>query len=316
LGLDRWIGPTVYGAALQRQKYMPQKLFVSSIKMFGPIAWLTCAAAMQMAGALLLFGLAPDATLVGTYAVVSFSIYLLNRFTDVEDSYNCPSQADFFLRHRNIGIVVSVVLLIASLGVLIHTQQCTWWHLVWVVAGTLYSVRMIPWLVERRISRVRIKDVLFLKNLSVSLLWGITPFAVAGGQTAAVSPPLQDLLVVVLGFCLTTLMNTTSCDVRDLEGDQQAGVRTVATTLGKQGTGLLLLVFAVAGCVSVGVAMASGAVSAHAAQLFLFLVAWTAVVALPLYVRVFGIPKKFSEPLIDTQQVLCGAGLILLAMHR
>jgi 4-hydroxybenzoate polyprenyltransferase len=269
---------------------------MSSLKMFGPIAWLTFAAAMQMAGALLLFRLTPDATLVSTYGVVAFSIYLLNRFTDVEDSYNCPSQAAFF-RGRNIGIAVPLVLMIASLGLLSYTRKCTLWHLVWTVSGILYSVRMIPWLVERRMTRVRIKDVFFLKNFSVSLLWGITPFTVACRQASAVSPPRKDLLVVVFAFFLTTLINTTSCDVRDLDGDRQAGVRTLATTLGKQRTGLLLFALAVAGCGVVGVAMVVGAVQTCVAEFFFASVAWTAIVALPLYVRILGIPKAFSEPL-------------------
>ena len=51
------------------------------------------------------------------------------------------------------------------------------------------------------------------------------------------------------------------------------------------------------------------------ALLFFVTVVWTVLAALPLYAPRLGLPKGISEPLIDTQQVFCGMGLIFLAMR-
>lgn len=298
----------------EEHESMPGDVFKTVLKMLGPIAWIGLAAGLQMAGALLFFRLPTDSVLVGTYVVISFSIYLLNRFTDVEDTYNCPDRGALFQRWSPLA-AIPVVLMMGSLVLLVHTRQWTAWHVALMFLGTVYSVRMIPWWVGHRFQRVRIKDILFLKNLSVSLLWGISPFAIARAQEGAAFPPMTNLLVVVLAFCLTTLMNTMSCDVRDIEGDRQAGVQTVATRFGPQGTGLLVAGIALLASMTVAAVLLTGGVSARVALLFFAAVAWTVLVALPLYARDVGLPKAISEPLIDTQQVFCGTALIVLAMQ-
>jgi hypothetical protein len=89
--------------------------FTAGLKMLGPIVWLALGAGSQMGGALLLFHLSPTAVLIGTYATISFSIYLLNRFTDLEDAYNCPDQG-FFFHRRTALVVIPIMLMIGSLA--------------------------------------------------------------------------------------------------------------------------------------------------------------------------------------------------------
>jgi len=43
------------------------------------------------------------------------SIYLLNRFTDLEDAYNCPDQG-FFFHRRTALVVIPIMLMIGSLA--------------------------------------------------------------------------------------------------------------------------------------------------------------------------------------------------------
>jgi 4-hydroxybenzoate polyprenyltransferase len=161
-----------------------------------------------------------------------------------------------------------------------------------------------------------LKDVLFLKNLSVSVFWGLSSFIIAGGQKGAVIPVEKaDLFIIVAAFCLTTLINTTTCDVRDVEGDRLAGVKTLATNFGKKTVGLMLLAVGVSASLIVGIYSMNGRIGrGGAAVLFFSAVIWTCFVALPMYLKEFHLPKKISEPLIDTQQVFCGVALIILSV--
>ena len=59
----------------------------------------------------------------------------------------------------------------------------------------------------------------------------------------------------------------------------------------------------------------SGNVSRTAAILFFINIAWTGVVAAPLYLKYLKLPKSYSEPLIDSQFVMNGLSLIVLALY-
>ncbi len=87
----------------------------------------------------------------------------------------------------------------------------------------------------------------------------------------------------------------------------------MATRFGSRGTGLLLMGIAFMSSIAVAAGFLSGGVAARVALLFFVTVAWTVSAALPLYAPRLGLPKGISEPLIDTQQVFCGIGLIFLA---
>ena len=157
------------------------------------------------------------------------------------------------------------------------------------------------------------KEIFFVKNLSVRQLWGIMPFAIAASQSASDAPGTADLTVIILAFCMTTLINTTTCDVRDADGDRRVGIVTVATKFGEHRTGLYLLGIGSVAAVAVVGSYIAGTIRLPSCMLFVGTMAWTAVVSLPAYMKKQQVPRTISEPLIDTQQLVCGAALILLA---
>ncbi len=118
-----------------------------------------------------------------------------------------------------------------------------------------------------------------------------------------------------MAFCLTTLINTVSCDVRDTDGDRHAAVlhpcfmfrgkshRIVFVRIGiiNQRYGdnrFLIRQCGDAGIYSIYVNSCC-----------------TGVVAMPIYVKRIKLPKSLSEPLIDTQQIVCGISLIALSLN-
>ncbi|NLD94040.1 MAG: UbiA family prenyltransferase [Fibrobacter sp.] len=289
----------------------------SWLKIFAPIALLAFAAGLQMFGALLYFDSKPDTILIFSYVIISFSIYLLNRYTDDEDSINCPEQRMYFQRKKSLS-AIPIAMIFISFILLASFSLLTIWHIVLIVCGVVYSVAMVPWLKNKKLVFLRIKDVVILKNISVSLLWGITPFAIAASITSTettMNPSTLDLVVVIFAFCLTTFINTTSCDVRDIEGDQIAGVRTIAAILGRNVTGLILIGISVAASVFVGIVSYLGYLHANTILLFFITTLWTLLVSIPIYLKSINVPKIITEPLIDTQQILCGVALIVISIQ-
>lgn len=286
----------------------------SGFRVYAPIALLSFAAGLQMIGALLFFRADLSNILVTAYAMISFGIYLLNRFTDNEDGINCPEQKIYFQRKKAL-IVFPVVILLSAVVLLAVSSLLTEWHILLIICGISYSIAIVPGFKNNRLVFFRIKDVVILKNISVSLLWGVIPFAIAATE-ARVHPPMIDLLVVIFSFCLTTFINTTSCDVRDIEGDQLAGIKTFAGALGRNITGIVLYSLAIIGGTFVGVLASLNYIQQTTIFLFYVTIIWTLIVSIPIYFKHMNLPKVITEPLIDTQQVLCGITLIFIAIYQ
>jgi len=293
---------------------MRSEFLKSWLTIFAPIALLSLAAGLQMFGALLFFDLPPNGILVFSYMLISFSIYLLNRYTDDEDSINCPEQKLYFQKKSSL-LAIPIILIFISFILLASFSLLTIWHIVLIVCGVIYSVAMVPWFKNSKLAFIRLQDVVILKNLSVSLLWGITPFAIAASSEPLMHPPALDLIVVIFAFCLTTFINTTSCDVRDIEGDKIAGVRTIAAILGRNVTGIVLFCLSVAAIVFVGVLSYLNHLHVNTILLFFVTMLWTLLVSIPVYLQSIKLPKTITEPLIDTQQILCGVVLIFISIQ-
>jgi len=283
------------------------------VTMLGPVAWLALAAGLQMVGALLFFRAPLDPILVSTYTLIAFSVYLLNRFTDGEDSYNCPEQRMFFQQKTTLA-AIPIFLIAFSILMLAFSSRLVVWHLVLITCGVFYSVSIVPFARNKSLCWVRLKDILFVKNISVSLLWGITPFAIAASQKISTAPHKLDLITVMSAFCLTTLINTTSCDVRDVEGDRHAKVATLPTYFGVRFTALFLVLWGIVGSLFAAISYWSGTIGTATIILFFATLLWTGLVAAPIYLRELKLSKALTEPLIDTQQVFCGISLIVLSV--
>jgi 4-hydroxybenzoate polyprenyltransferase len=292
---------------------MESESIKSTIRMLGPIAWLAFAAGLQMLGALMFFRAPIDLLLILTGSFITFGIYLLNRFTDIEDSYNYPDQKLYFQKKSSLKMI-PILLIGSSVIVLALTNRFVSWHMILIIGGVVYSVSIIPIVKNKSIGFIRLKDITFVKNLAVSIFWGITSFAIASCQKGAIMPNKSDLAVVIAAFCLTSLINTTSCDVRDIKGDRHAGTSTLATCFGKKNTALFLVFLCVIVSSIIGIFYYWGSIGLSAALLFFANIVWIFIVAAPLYFKTLKVSKTISEPLIDSHFVMNGISLIILGM--
>jgi len=289
--------------------------FKAVVRMLGPIAWLAIAAGLQMVGALLFFKAPVDLILVFTGATITFGVYLLNRFTDDEDSYNYPEQRMFFQK-KSILIALPIGLIATSMALLAITKRLVAWHIILIVFGILYSVSVIPFIRNKSLCFIRLKNILFVKNIAVSLLWGITPFALAASQQFSVMPEKPDLLIAVVSFCLTTFITAIAYDVPDVEGDRYAGVLTIATRFGEKFTAHFLLYAGIIASLIVGISYTMGKIGLPVLILFFANILWTGIVTLPAFIIRIPVLKSYIKPLLDSQCVFCGISLIVFSFFQ
>lgn len=169
--------------------------------------------------------------------LVSFAVYTANDIADMEeDSVNCPDHSSFVADHT--WLVAAVALGALGLG-----GGLALWAggpvalaaaLVPLAAALLYSLPVAP-------GGRRLKDVFAVNTLLVSLAWAVTltavPLALAGRGVGPVA------LAVCLFFFLRTFVSVETFNVRDIEGDAQAGVDTLPVVLGRRRTTQVLALF-------------------------------------------------------------------------
>lgn len=188
-------------------------------------------------------GVACEPVAIAIMFLVGFSVYNLNRKTDeAEDAVNRADRFFFtkkFEKHLFVSALAAyaaAIGLAACFGLLSVVVV-----LVPLVSGILYSIPCLPRLTGYR----RLKEIPVVKNLVVGIAWGSTltfiPLVLTG------SPAGMATFVTLVFFSTYAFIASTLPDIRDREGDAQAGIRTIPVVLGEERTirilaGLNLLV--------------------------------------------------------------------------
>jgi 4-hydroxybenzoate polyprenyltransferase len=190
------------------------------------------------------------AALLGTW-----TIYLLDagRSRLDEDSLSQPERAALFCRHPYLYIVVPWITGAGAViaAFLASPPPSTLWLLAALGAiGIAYAVPLLP---SRTGGFHTLKDVALLKPLSICLAWTLGAVLLPT-LIAASPPPWASVGALSCVFFLLLLADTLLLDLRDVEGDDAAGVSTFAVRFGTTATHA-----AVGGClVLAGVATALG----------------------------------------------------------
>lgn len=194
--------------------------------------------------AALYMGLSPGYTLGLVCAAVIFAVYGLNRFTDItEDFANDTGKMMFFAARRGI-MAMAVLALCGAIVLLAVLERLNVYYSIVVSLGIAYSFRLIPW--YRRgegVVFLRLKEIPLVKNLVVSMLWGVSVFAVplVFARGRFVPAELAPVAVLIAALVVSTLNSTVFCDILDRTGDLLARNRTLPVLLGNAGTARLLL---------------------------------------------------------------------------
>ena len=177
-----------------------------------------------------------------------FVVNLLNRVVDLkEDAANGIRGTELVARNKRAVVVVGFATLFASFAMTaVLVPALLPFRVAFHALGFAYNWRLLPtpW------GRVRIKELAFWKNTASAAGFMLTVFC----YPLAVSPRLASVEVATVAwaaafFFLFELSYEVLYDLRDVEGDRLAGVRTWPVLLGVQGglrvaQGLMLASFA------------------------------------------------------------------------
>jgi 4-hydroxybenzoate polyprenyltransferase len=196
----------------------------------------------------------------------SYGAYMMNRSAEMdEDVVSHPDRTAHLAGRRRLlpaisgGAFLLGYILAATVNAFFFAGL-----LVPLLISLLYSVgskRLKP-----IIGVMKLKDMLLVKNLVISFGWSLIP-ALVGLFFLAFSVPL--LLLSAFIF-LRLMVNTLIFDIRDAQGDREAGIRTVPTVFGPESTYRLMAGIDLATIVFVLASVASGLMPAFASVFALF----------------------------------------------
>jgi 4-hydroxybenzoate polyprenyltransferase len=188
-------------------------------------------------------GLRPGPPFI-VFAVTMF-VYSANSLLDLAaDERNVPTRTAFTRRYGRCCLAVGIALYLAAVALALALEVPGVWALaIPVVVTVLYS-----W--------VGLQRVLLVKNLLVGVSWGLIPVGV-GVYTGS---PWHPVIWFLFGWvtCVLTVAAAVF-DIKDIDGDRAAGIRTVPIRYGPKTTRRLAqaanvaLALAVVGAVVAGV---------------------------------------------------------------
>jgi 4-hydroxybenzoate polyprenyltransferase len=182
----------------------------------------------------ILLGVSADLHACFAVFLTVFSVYSLNKLTDIkEDAINFPERLGFLAGRTRLILIYSLVAYALSVFlVLLEKPNAIPVIFIPLLANSLYSSRLIPGL-------PRLKDIPFMKNLVVAFSWALVCVLIPAVYSKSLD---AGVLLIIYFMTLKSLINTVLYDVRDVAGDRENGIRTVPCLLGPKKTLLILLV--------------------------------------------------------------------------
>ena len=162
-------------------------------------------------------------------------VYSLNSLKDKEeDEINSPERLDLFKEYGKVlmfGYLSTTIIATIFLGTNLNT-------LIAIAAsfliGILYSLPLLPWFKDGKVKFYKFKEIIIFKNLITCIphaLYTIfLPFIYF-----EISPDLN-IWMIAWTFFSVSIVSAILCDLRDIKGDIEAGIKTVPTQLGSRKT--------------------------------------------------------------------------------
>lgn len=253
-----------------------------------------------------------DLVVVITSALIVFSIYAINRFTDKEDFINDINKRLFFEKNPII-LILSIVLLLISVIALILVDKLTIFHIGIIASGIAYSYKIIPVFTKNRsLVFLRIKDILFAKSVVVSLIWGASFFAISWTIYPSYVKNPTEIILFIISCTVANFVNTNFADIRDHDGDLAYNVPTLPVQFGIKNTYLYaMLLPSVIWFLAIIVLTANGTIMLPS-LLFLLVNLFFPLVYIIGYNKKL-ISEKIIEPCADGYIAIFGVGLFALS---
>jgi len=202
--------------------------FLPTLRLLNSASLVGFSGGLRLYLAFLLAGLIPPIMLVVAACLIIYATYTLDRaLENKEDVINHP---EFSGADKRAGLVASGICTIS--GSLLFFSE-------WLISPPLF-----PFLVGILYSKgiplgstvIKLKGGCGGKNLVIGITWGGT----IGLVIAAFAPPLA-ALVIAAYFGMKLFINSTIFDLKDIEGDLAAGIRTLPVVLGSRYLKIFLL---------------------------------------------------------------------------
>ncbi len=165
-------------------------------------------------------------------SLLTFSIYQDNRLTDdVEDATNDPEGLKNALKNEALITYVTFYLVsFASLLIAFQFGQSAFLATALIIfIGFLYNHKCFPAFLSRRLNGARrLKDLYIIKNLTPPLDWATALVFLPlffEGQSLSLKAWICWGYVFVCAFFIEVMW-----DIRDRQGDQLSGIKTIANT--------------------------------------------------------------------------------------
>jgi len=182
----------------------------------------------------ILLGEVPELIICFIVFLISFSVYSLDKITDIDkDVINVPQRRSFI--HGRRGLILSTSLAAYGLAIiltLLTTPKAVPIVMVPIIANAFYGMKLLPGV-------PRLKEITMMKNVVVALTWALITTmmpVIATGHPAGF-----DVVIVGYFMFVKTFVDTILYDVRDVEGDRLNRIGTVPVILGLRKTRALLV---------------------------------------------------------------------------
>lgn len=184
--------------------------------------------------AFILLGFGPNLLVCSVVFLISFSVYTLDKIADMDkDTTNMPQRYRFLHKRKRLILFCAIAsyLLAVSLTLLCNPIALP---VVFIpfIANAFYATK-----IHR--SLPRLKDIPVAKNLIVALAWALVTTLLPAIFLDSISN--TTISAVVYFMLIKTLVDNVLYDIRDIKGDCENGVKTMAVLLGKHKTVALLL---------------------------------------------------------------------------
>ncbi|MGD0319479.1 MAG: UbiA family prenyltransferase [Nitrososphaerales archaeon] len=218
------------------------------------------------ATAALVLGRTPTWDLLLMAYLFSYGAYMVNRSSDFDQDRVSHLDRTAYLegRRRSLPMIVAVSLGVGYVLALLRNLTLFAGLLVPVALAVAYSVgskRM-----GKALGMSRLKEGLFVKNLTVSFGWSLIPILVGLYY--------MQLPLTVIALCpfifLRLMVNTVFFDVRDVKEDAAYGVRTIPVSLGTDASWKLMDVVDFSSGLYIALLVLSGVLPTFAGLLVVF----------------------------------------------
>lgn len=166
--------------------------------------------------------------LLSSFTLLNFSMHMLNNYFDLKED-TLTNQASF-LSKRSALLSFSTAPFLIGLSLVIVNGYSLLCYGVLALLMLSYSMPLF--------NGKRIKDILFIKNITGSLFWWYIPFTLITSIHTANS--FSDVFLSNIFILATFMPFEPLWDIKDRQGDQAAGIKTIPNTYGVDATKLLV----------------------------------------------------------------------------